>query len=392
VPTSFSRTTRSLSNDTSGYALLSWLLAGLFLGAWLLWFFFAEITVYEVSDKARLEVERTAHPVAAPISGKILSASLHLDQPVEKGEVLVELDAGSEKLRLQEEESRLKALPPQIASLQKEIATQELAGQEDHQAALSAAQAARARYHEAITAADFAKDHERRLSKLGGSGRVPLIDVLRVRAEAQKMRAAADAFSSEIRRVEMDARTRAHQKQAEVEQLKRVAATLQAQVFTTEATIERLRQDIEKHVIRSPVTGRVGDVMPLQEGSYIREGDKLGSIVPAGALRIVADFAPASVLGRIHSGQLSRMRLDGFPWVQYGMIKARVNRVATEIRDNRVRVEFAPESLTASSWLMQHGLPGSIEVDMERISPAVLTLRAAGQALSSATPQVVAAR
>jgi membrane fusion protein, adhesin transport system len=390
VPTSFSRTTRSLSNDTSGYALLSWLLAGLFLGAWLLWFFFAEITVYEVSGNARLEVERTAHPVAAPIPGRIISASLHLDQPVEKGDVLVLLDAGSEKLRLEEEESRLKALPPQIASLQKEIATQELAGQEDHQAAVSAAQAARARHHEAITAADFAKDHERRLSRL--SGRVPLIDVLRVRAEAQKMRAAADAFSSEIRRVEMDARTRAHEKQAEVERLKRTAATLQAEVLTTEATIARLRQDIEKHVIRSPVTGRVGDVGPLQEGSYVREGDKLGSIVPAGALRIVADFAPASVLGRIHSGQVSRMRLDGFPWVQYGMIKAKVNRVATEIRDNLVRVEFAPESLTASSLLMQHGLPGSIEVDVERISPAVLTLRAAGQALSSATPQVVAAR
>jgi membrane fusion protein, adhesin transport system len=383
VPTSFSRTTRSLSNDTVGYALLSWLLAGVFLGAWLLWFFFAEITVYEVSSSARLEVERTTHPVAAPISGKILSASLHLDQPVEKGDVLVELDASSEKLGLQEEESRLNALPPQITSLQKEIATQELAAHEDHEAALSAAQAARARHHEAITAANFAKDHERRLSKLGGSGRVPLIDVLRARAEA---------LSSEIRRVEMEARTRAHQKQAEVEELKRTAATLQAEVFTTEATIARLRQDIENHVIRSPVTGRVGDVLPLQEGSYVGEGDKLGSIVPAGALRIVADFAPASVLGRIHSGQISRMRLDGFPWAQYGMIKAKVNRVATEIRDNRVRVEFAPESLTASSLLMQHGLPGSIEVDVERISPAVLTLRAAGQALSSATPQVVAAR
>ncbi|MGH8524232.1 MAG: HlyD family secretion protein [Gammaproteobacteria bacterium] len=372
--------------------MLSWLLAGLFLGAWLLWFFFAEITVYEVSGEARLEVERTAHPVAALIPGRIISASLHLDQPVEKGDVLVELDASSEKLRLQEEESRLKALPPQITSLRKEIATQELAGHEDHQAALSGAQAARARHHEAIAAANFAKDHERRLSKLSGSGRVPLIDVLRVRAEAQKMRAAADAFSAEIRRVEMDARTRAHQKQAEVEQLKRTAATLQAQVFTTEATIARIRQDIEKHVIRSPVTGRVGDVGPLQEGSYVREGDKLGSIVPVGALRIVANFSPASVLGRIHSGQLSRMRLDGFPWVQYGMITAKVKRVATEIRDNRVRVEFTPESLTASSLLMQHGLPGSIEVDVERISPAVLTLRAAGQALSATTPQIVAAR
>jgi hypothetical protein len=31
---------------------------------------------------------------------------------------------------------------------------------------------------------------------------------------------------------------------------------------------------------------------------------------------------------------------------------------------------------------MQHGLPGSVEVDVEEVSPAVLVLRAAGQSLS----------
>lgn len=383
MPTSFSRTTRSLANTSSKTALVTWLISGLFLGAWCVWFFIAEVTVYEISSKARLEVERSAHPLEAQTAGKISSIALLLGQTVQAGQVLAELDASSEKLRLLEEESRLQALPPQIAALQREIAALEQAGGEDHKAALSAITTAHARHKEAIAAAEFAKDHERRLNELTGSGRIAVIESLRAHAESQKLLALADAASSEIHRLEMDARTREHDKLADIENLKRSAVTLEGQIQVTKATIARLKQDIEKHLIRAPVSGQIGDVVPLQVGTYLAEGDKLATLVPAGNLRIVADFPPASVLGRIHPGQASRMRLDGFPWAQYGSIPARVSHVATEIRDNLVRVEFAPESTPASSMLMQHGLPGTIEVNVEKVAPALLILRASGQLLAN---------
>jgi len=111
---------------------------------------------------------------------------------------------------------------------------------------------------------------------------------------------------------------------------------------------------------------------------------------------IVADFAPASAMGRVRPGQPGRMRLDGFPWAQFGSIEARVGRVATEIRDNQVRVEFVPSDPAigggnAVAGMMQHGLPGSIEVTIERASPALLVLRAAGLLLSGQGRQQVAA-
>lgn len=123
--------------------------------------------------------------------------------------------------------------------------------------------------------------------------------------------------------------------------------------------------------------------MPLQVGTYVAVGEKLGTVVPRSELRIVADFPPASVLGRIHPGQARRMRLDGFPWAQFGTIQAKVSRVGSEIRDNQVRVEFTPEIAEKSLILMQHGLPGAIEVSIEQISPAVMVLRASGQLLSN---------
>lgn len=383
----FSRTSRSLSSDTSQYALLTWLLALILLLAWLAWFFFGKVTVYEISRQARLEVERSVHPVAAMIAGKVVSSRLLLGQEVKAGDVLIELDASSEKLRLREEESRLKALPPQIAALQREIADLGEAMAEDHQAALSTIQAARFRHKEAVAAAEFAKENELRLAELSSSGRIAVIDSLRAHSESQKLHAVGDALSSEIGQVEMDAKTRVHQKKAEIENLKRAMVTLNGQVETSQAAIALLRQDIEKHLIRAPADGQVGDAVPLQVGAYVAEGGKLGTVVPPGKLKIVAYFNPTAVLGRIHPGQFSRMRLDGFPWAQYGSIQAKVSRVATEIRENQVSVEFVPEFSAESGILMQHGLPGSIEVSVEQVAPAVLILRSTGQALSASIPQ-----
>ena len=361
-------------------------MGGFLLAAWLSWFLLARITVYEVSTKARLEVNSSAHPIAAQVAGKIVSATFWLGKEVQEGEVLVELDARTEKLRLQEEESRLRAFPPQIAALQKQITDLEQAMSKDHQASLAAIQSARSRQQEANSAVSFAKDNARRLAALSGSGKVPLIETLRANSESQKLSSARDALLSDIHRIQMDSETHAHEKLAEIDNLKRESARLSGDIETIEITISRLKQDIEKHVIRSPATGQIGDVGPLQTGTFVTSGEKLATVVPHSELRIVANFPPASVLGRIHPGQFSRMRLEGFPWAQFGTIEAQVSHVGSEIRDNLVRVEFSPKNSKESPIIMQHGLPGTIEVSIDTISPAVMVLRSAGQWLSDVNP------
>jgi membrane fusion protein, adhesin transport system len=188
----------------------------------------------------------------------------------------------------------------------------------------------------------------------------------------------------------LDAQTRSNQNQAQIQNLNSALVSLEGDMETIRATIPRLKQDIEKHLVRAPVSGRIGDVPPLHVGGNVTPGQKLAAVVPSGALMIVADFSPA-VLGRIKPGQSARMRLDGFPWAQYGSIDAKVSRVAGEIRDGQARVEFAIIAASTPRSILQHGLPGSIEVSVDHTSPAVMILRAAGQMLSaSAQPQAVA--
>jgi membrane fusion protein (multidrug efflux system) len=77
------------------------------------------------------------------------------------------------------------------------------------------------------------------------------------------------------------------------------------------------------------------------------------------------------------------MRLDGFPWAQYGSIPATVSRVAGEVRDGQVRVELGITPTAAFRVPLQHGLPGSVEIEVERLTPAALLLRTAGRLLAA---------
>lgn len=383
LPSQFSSTTRSLAVDTGRTSLWLWSIAAVALLAWLGWFCFGSVTVYGVSTQARLEVQQAAHPVSSLLAGRVVSNPLSIGMAVQAGDVLVELDAGPQSLKLREEEARLAAIAPRVASIEREIALMEQARSDDLKSAAAAIDSARLRIREATVSVDFSRDNERRLQEESRQGGVARVEALRAQAEALKLAAGRDAMDSDLRRIEADAQARASQALATIENLRRLVVSLEGDAGTSRATIDRLQADIDRHRIRAPVSGRIGDIVPMRPGAYVAEGMRLASVVPVGEMAIVADFDPATVLGRVRPGQSARMRLDGFPWAQYGTISATVSRVATEIRDNRVRVEFVPDRLASTTALpMQHGLPGSIEVGIEQLSPAILVLRASGQFLA----------
>jgi membrane fusion protein (multidrug efflux system) len=106
---------------------------------------------------------------------------------------------------------------------------------------------------------------------------------------------------------------------------------------------------------------------------------------------LVGEFSPSLTLGRVHEAQSGRLRLDAFPWTQHGTLPVKVTQVATEVRDNFVRVQFALTPEAIRSGVVQHGLLGTVEVAVESVSPATLVMRAAGMLLSTARGDLPAA-
>ena len=360
-------------------AMVAWVIAALLLAVWLAWAVFGRVTIYEVSRSARLEVQQASHPVSAAVAGKVLSSHMLLGREVHAGDVLLRLDGSRETLRLEEEQSRLAAYAPRMTSLSREIAALKQAQVQDREAADAALRSARFRAQEAAAAADFARDNERRLKDESKAGGVAAVEAQRAVAESRKLGAARDALGADALRAQSDALTRHSQQQAQIEALERAIVTLEGESATTVSTIARLTQEQEQLVLRAPVDGVLGEVLSLGSGAYVTAGQKVATVVPRGGLVIVANFPPAAVLGRIHPGQKARMRMDGFPWTAFGSLDAEVTLVASEIRDQTVRVELRPLPAADSRILLQHGLPGAVEISLEKISPALLLLRTIGQ-------------
>lgn len=380
---SFSRSARSLDADSPHRLSLALLLAAVLLAAWVAWFFLARVAVYEVTDKADLEVDRAAHPIEAQFTGRVVTSHLALDREVKLGEVLVELDADAQQLQLKEEHVRLTALAPQTSALQSQIAAEETALQRERQAVQVALEESNSRAKEADAGARLAEEEAKRQDQLFASGVVSEVDLHRARTAAQERRAAAESLRFAVDRLERQQLTQESERQAHILELRTKLVQIEGEKGTAAAEIERLEGEVVRRSIRAPVDGRLGEVASVRVGSVVREGEKLAAIVPMGRLRIVANFLPPNALGRIRPGQHARMRLEGFPWAQYGSISATVTNLANEVRDGRIRVELMVVADAGSRIPLQHGLPGTLEVKVEDISPASLVLRNAGQLLAS---------
>jgi membrane fusion protein (multidrug efflux system) len=382
MPVEFSRSTRSLNRDGFGRSMAALGFAVVVLALWLLWFFRAQVARYEVTDSARLETEQAGYDLQTPVAGKVVTSNLALGRSVGAGEILVEIETDAQRLELRETEARQTALKSQIAARRVELAAQEETTIRERNAAVAAIEQSRAQHSEAEALRQLADREAERQSQLVASGLAAARDQDRALAEARSRKASVESLSLATSRLEREQLKAESERQTLMQQLRVEITRLQGELMSLGKTADRQQYELVRRQIRAPEAGRLGDVTILRPGSFVDEGSRFAVLIPSGGVRVVAEFLPAAALGRIRPGQKAWMRLDGFPWTQYGAVPATVERTADEVRDGRIRVELRVDDPASVRVPLQHGLPGTLEVQVELITPATLALRTAGQLLS----------
>jgi membrane fusion protein (multidrug efflux system) len=378
MPSSFSRTFRSLEAESEGRSRAVLASAAVLLAVWAAWFTFARLSVYVASDTAQIEVMRATHPVDAPVGGRVIEMNVTLEQEVHAGDVLVVLDSESERLQLAEATARAEGIAPQLDAKRETLEAEESALGDLSQQSHSAIDEGKARVREAQAAAKLADSEADRLEGLRSRGSVSEIEAVRARATADQRDAQLAALQAEVSRLNHEFHTNRDDRRTRLSTLEQEGSRLDAELAALQANIETIQHDIERRSIRAAADGRIGEIGSVRMGSVLKEGERIATIVAPGNLRVVAQLPPASALGRVKKGQLARVRLDGFPWTEFGDVTAEVTDVASEVRENHARVEL---TILRHSPLvpLQHGMPGSVEIEIEKASPAQLLLRAAGQ-------------
>ncbi len=85
----------------------------------------------------------------------------------------------------------------------------------------------------------------------------------------------------------------------------------------------------EKYLIESPVTGRITFTSFWSENQVISPGEVLATVIPENPSRIIVRAkVPVSGSGRVKKGQEVNIKLTGYPFMEFGIIKGRISSVS----------------------------------------------------------------
>lgn len=375
MSSSFTRTLRSLDAPSPK---TPWLLAGLLLVAgWGWWLCSSRLHVYASSSRARIEVSRMVHRVAAEEGGRVVLHRIQLGRQVKKGDVLVALDDSVQRARLTQELAELASFRKRMRAVEHQIEAARAVRESRSQVGQFSAKQAVMRVERSRSEAQFKERlndiavslHQREINSR--------VDAMHAQEELVSSRLRVRDAEIEASRVDAARDFADKSELAQLAQLSRELAELEAAIIVSEAEIEAIKIGIKRREIATPAGGELGSVASLHEGDVIEPGDIIATVIPRGDVRIVAEFDPDDVAGRIVPGQSARMRLTGVSWVEFGLLEATVSSVAVEPRDgtNRVELALAQEKLAIP---VQHGLTGSVDIRVEELAPWALLARAIG--------------
>jgi membrane fusion protein (multidrug efflux system) len=351
----------------------------LLLVAWIVWFIRSRVSVFAVSDSARIELASSAPPVTSPVKGRVVGVDLRIGQSVEAGQVLVRLDDSVETHQLGITQARLAALEQQLRSAGPEYRAEEEKLRMQTESAKSAVMEARQRLAAAAARAASSRRDFESIRRLQAAGLVAPLELSRVEEAAIAEEATTSAQRATLQGAEWALRGVQGERIRRENEMQRQLAELSGSVDAAREEVAALEAQVQRLRLRAPVAGIIGDAAALSQGSFVDEGAVVAVVVPPGGMRVVGYFLPATVLGRVRPGNTAQLRLDGFSWSEFGTIPAFVTSVGAEVRDGHVRVEMSLRDPLHTQIPLQHGVPGTAEIEIERLSPARLLLRTAGR-------------
>jgi multidrug resistance efflux pump len=372
----FHRTMRSLEGESRAGGGLRLVVFLALAAGWALFLRGGRIAVYASTSKGRVEVSRKAHRVAATEGGRVIWVAAGLGRPVAAGEVLLRLDPALEQRRLDEQQAKVDGFPTKLAALRRQIEAEENVRQ--WQGKVAGAAIARARIDLEQRERSAATDE-----KLQGiSERLRDVDVesevdhLKAVDRAADTSLQAASARVDVERLAVTQEQDERRSRARLAELERQQRDLEAERAGAVAAVETARAQIALLTVRAPVAGTLGNIAPLELGDVIKPGDPVATVIPGQDLQVVALFTPSDAVGRIVPGLGARVRLDGFAWTQFGTLEARVAHLASEPIEGVIRVELRLRDQAPGRVPLQHGMPGAVEIEVERVSPWILLTRA----------------
>jgi HlyD family secretion protein len=85
----------------------------------------------------------------------------------------------------------------------------------------------------------------------------------------------------------------------------------------------------ERYLIKSPVKGIMTFTTIWSANQEVKTGDLIGTVIPQQAFAIIARaVVPTNGFGKVEVGQRVNIKLAGFPYMEYGMLKGHIRSIS----------------------------------------------------------------
>src|SRR5690348_5175679 len=112
----FDRVLKALASDSLRSHVVLTALGVALLATWTSWMFFGRLPTYSVSSQARLEVVPAPFPVQASVRGRVVNIHVNIDDRVDAGALLIELDSAVEQAELAAAQAKLEAVKVELGA------------------------------------------------------------------------------------------------------------------------------------------------------------------------------------------------------------------------------------------------------------------------------------
>lgn len=265
--------------------LLSLVIVYLFASRWNLW---TGLATLQTTDDAYLESD--VIPLSARVSGLVSAVLINDYQTVHRNDVLVQLFDGDYQAQVAQAKAGLDKSLAQVLVLEKQRAQQEATINASSAGVMASAAAAQLRKLEADRQRDlFARGHfasQQAVDQADASDKQASAGHVQQQAQLQGVRRMLDTIDAQVR-------------------------VAQAEVASQRAALELASINLEYTKIRSPVDGVVS-ARQVRQGQYLGVGAQVITVVGLPQIWVIANFKETQMT-HIRRSQSATVEIDAFP-------------------------------------------------------------------------------
>lgn len=186
--------------------------------------------------------------------------------------------------------------------------------------------------------------------------------VIQNQGNLEKTLTESDRLTAELERQQAEGQRSQIELQQQLQQLEREASDIQARIEETEALLKAAETRLDQMHIYAPCDGVVLSLDIENQGEVVQLGQTIAEVAPQDAPLILSAVLPSRDAGLIETGMPVNVKLDAFPYQDYGIVSGTVLAISPNAKNNeQMGVVYEVDIALEKDYVMHENAPVTLQ-------------------------------